>query len=233
MRHTCVLTTNGDLKCWGQNWTGQVSDGTTTNRNNPLSIVYPVTGRVVDSNNNPVSGVTISVGGIASDTTELMGSYAIGVPPGTNTKTATKSDYTASPTSREVNVPVDATGQNFTLLSSLPITGLVVSNDSPTEVGQLTTLTATIMSEGSANYAWSLGDGTISNGPIVNHTYPDVGIYTATITASNSISVVTATSIITVVDQPDSGLVVSNDSPISLGQTATLTAAISAGSNVT
>jgi alpha-tubulin suppressor-like RCC1 family protein len=39
-RHTCAVDTAGNLWCWGNNWFGQVGDGTTSNRNSPVQIAY-------------------------------------------------------------------------------------------------------------------------------------------------------------------------------------------------
>ncbi len=79
-----------------------------------------------------------------------------------------------------------------------PITGLVAHNDSPTPLGRITTLTATIAAGSNATYTWVFGDGKPGSGSVVSHTYPAVDAYMAVVTASNSVSVLTATTIVTV-----------------------------------
>jgi hypothetical protein len=39
LSHTCAILTNGDVKCWGQNFGGQLGDCSTTNRNTPVAVV--------------------------------------------------------------------------------------------------------------------------------------------------------------------------------------------------
>jgi hypothetical protein len=81
-----------------------------------------------------------------------------------------------------------------------PITGLSVTNNSPTVLNQTTTLTATISSGTNVIYDWDFGDGTIGQGQVVTHTYPQVGVYTATINVHNSVSSISDTTKVTITD---------------------------------
>ncbi|MCB8923178.1 MAG: PKD domain-containing protein [Ardenticatenaceae bacterium] len=74
--------------------------------------------------------------------------------------------------------------------------GLTAVNDSPTTLGQVTQLTSTVTSGSNISYTWDLGDGTIMTGSTVAHIYPAVGVYTAVITAVNSISSQTVATIV-------------------------------------
>jgi hypothetical protein len=73
------------------------------------------------------------------------------------------------------------------------ITGLLAIGDSPTALGEPTTLTATTAAGSHVNYLWALGDGGWGVGPVITHTYPAAQVYTAVVTASNSVSALTAT----------------------------------------
>jgi len=113
-----------------------------------------------------------------------------------------------------------------------PIAGLSAASNSPVELSNPTVLTATIVAGDDVAYQWGFGDGMLGAGNPVTHTYSAVGNYTATVTATNGVSVATAATPITITDVPITGLSVLNTSPTALGQTTFFTATINAGSNV-
>jgi PKD repeat protein len=87
-----------------------------------------------------------------------------------------------------------------------PITGLTATSDGPTVLGQVTTLTAAMSSGTGVSFDWSPGDGesatsigTYETGAksAVTHIYPDVGVYTVVVTASNEVNSVSATTVVT------------------------------------
>jgi hypothetical protein len=97
------------------------------------------------------------------------------------------------------------------------IDGLVATNDSPTPLGQPTMLAATVSAGTNIVYTWDFGNGAIGWEAVVSHTYLDIGVYTATVTAANSVSSQTATTVVTIADAPIAGLTAVNDSPTLLG----------------
>jgi PKD repeat protein len=118
------------------------------------------------------------------------------------------------------------------LISEVPISGLQVVNDSPTQLGEMTTLAATVDSGSNVSYSWDFGDGLFGEGATVSHTYPAVGDYTAVVTASNSLGDVMATTLVMVTDIPIGGLQATSNSPTQLSEATYLTATVASGSNV-
>jgi PKD repeat protein len=111
-----------------------------------------------------------------------------------------------------------------------PITGLTVANSSPTTLGNSTALIATASGTNIA-YTWYFGDGMTGSGNSVNHAYAAVGLYTAVVTASNSISTVLATTPVTITDAAIANLNAVNSSPTGLSEVTYFTATAS-GSNI-
>jgi CSLREA domain-containing protein len=115
----------------------------------------------------------------------------------------------------------------------VPILCLSAANDGPTALGSPTALTAAIGGGTNVTYAWDFGDGQSGSGAAASHTYAAPGSYVATVTATNSLGNATATTTVVVRDQAIAGLTAASDGPTILGQPTQLTAAITAGTNVT
>jgi len=78
------------------------------------------------------------------------------------------------------------------------VAGLTAINNGPTSLGMTTVLTAFITAGSNVTYTWALGDGVTYNGAVASHIYPAVGTYTAVVTASNPVSLLTATTTVTI-----------------------------------
>ena len=140
--------------------------------------------------------------------------------------------YTAVVTASNSVSIVTATTTVTVTVTDVVIEGLTAVNSSPTELGTAAFLTATITAGSNVSYAWDFGDGTAGAGATVSHVYASLGVYTAVVTSSNSVSSMTATTVVTITDAVIEGLMVVNDSPTPLGNHTTLAATISSGSNV-
>lgn len=118
-------------------------------------------------------------------------------------------------------------------IDDVRVTGpMLVAGQSPTPLGEPTHLTATLNTGTNISYTWQFGDGTEGDGDVLTHTYPAVGVYTATISAENSVSKKTA-QVAIIVQETISGLLASSDAPTIPGTKTTLDAQITSGSNIT
>jgi large repetitive protein len=125
-----------------------------------------------------------------------------------------------------------APAQATITVADLAITNLSASNNSPTILGSVTAFTATQTGGTSVTYVWDFGDG-LGTGTSAHpsYTYPSVGTYTATVTATNAVNQLTRTTQV-IIGVPVSGLAASSNSPQFTGASTVFTATIAAGTNV-
>lgn len=83
-------------------------------------------------------------------------------------------------------------------VANAPVSGLTAANSGPNSPNTVTWLTATIAGGTNVTYAWSFGDGGTAVGANVTHTYATAGVYTAVVTATNSLNTMIANTVVTV-----------------------------------
>ncbi|MCI0394570.1 MAG: PKD domain-containing protein [Chloroflexi bacterium] len=110
---------------------------------------------------------------------------------------ASAGQYTAVAVASSVTETFTAT---TTVFVQTPVSGLAATSNSPTTLGSTTFFTASITAGDSVNYQWEFGDGGQGSGMNTSHTYAAIGVYTATVTATNAVSSATATTVVTVVE---------------------------------
>jgi hypothetical protein len=79
-----------------------------------------------------------------------------------------------------------------------PISGLSAVNNSPTAAGLTTVFSATIGSGTNVAYQWNFGDGKFGSKAVATHIYDQPGIYTAIVTATNTVDSLSATTVVTI-----------------------------------
>ena len=106
-------------------------------------------------------------------------------------------------------ITLTATNSYGLVTATLPVTvadiairGLAAFNDGPTPLGAATMLSATLSAGSNVVFAWNFGDNVNASGTAVTHTYAAPGVYTATVTASNTAGSATATTNVEVLPIP-------------------------------
>jgi subtilisin family serine protease len=84
------------------------------------------------------------------------------------------------------------------LVDDAAITALTAVNDSPLRLGGTTHFTATIAGGSNAVFTWDFGDGQSGVGAQISHRYEQIGLYTATVTATNGLGSISATTLVTI-----------------------------------
>lgn len=197
----------------------------------------PITGLAVQ-NDSPtdLNGTTLFTATISSGTNVVYvwdfadGLTVSGSSPLTTHVYANTGQYTAVITAYNSVSQISVTTP-VTVYQS--VSGLTAVNDSPTVLNNTTTLTAAVTAGSDVVYLWDLGDAVTTTLPITSHLYPAIGQYTAVVTARNEYSQLSASTLITITDEPLAGLTASNDSPTVLNNSTTFTATITGGTNPT
>ncbi len=183
------------------------SDGTVTVGNHPplTTILTPTegfstTGTLVlqgaayDAEDGPLTGVSLTW---TSDRDGVLGTgeslEAVALSGGAHTLTLRATDQAGSSTEVHVNVTVDT-----------PVSGLRATSDSPTQLGETTTFTASVTGGTDVAYTWTFGDGASGSGATATHTYTATGTLTATVTASNRLNQAVISIPVTITDAPGS-----------------------------
>ncbi|CAG0937303.1 partial Collagenase ColH, partial [Thermoflexales bacterium] len=91
------------------------------------------------------------------------------------------------------------TGESIVItVGDVAIANLTAANDSPMKIGHLTHFTATLSAGSNVIYTWDFGNGQIDSGAFSSHMYAVAGNYTATVTATNNLGSVSASTLVTI-----------------------------------
>jgi uncharacterized repeat protein (TIGR01451 family) len=106
---------------------------------------------------------------------------------------------------------------SITTDARLGITVITATNSSPNEVQTPTAFTVTTNLPAGVTYIWDFDDGGTGSGPNPDHTYTQVGTYTAVVTAENGVSSLSTTTVVTITPGPLAGFELQANSPQTAG----------------
>ncbi len=147
----------------------------------------PISGSVASGGNGVISGDPAFANPANADYHLTLDSPAIDM--GTNAGVTSDFENDVRPRGHGYDIGYDESP--FTPIS---ISGLSVTNSSPTVVSKATLFTATLTTGSGVRYQWNFGDGSASDGSsaAVSHTYSKAGNYSAIVTATNSLGSMSA-----------------------------------------
>lgn len=185
----------------------------------PVAVGMPTTLTATVSHGSGVTytwdfkdGAPAATGAVVSHTYQAAGDYPVVV-----TATNSLEQFTATTTVQVIE----------------PVAGLAALNSSPTQLNDATFFTATVTAGNPVSYTWGFGDGSLpTTGAHADHTYTDIGHYTAVVTATTAFNAITATTPVTITDVPIAGLAAGNDGPTVVDYPTTFVASVAAGTNV-
>ena len=119
-------------------------------------------------------------------------------------------------------VPANNSATVTVTVTERPILSLMANNDSPTLLGDPTEFTALAMPADGVSYTWLIDDHVVSGSP-VTVTYATSGMFTALVTATNSVSVMTATTLVDIVTVAADLMVFKSVEPLTVTVGAPLT----------
>jgi len=181
----------------------------------PVQIVdIPITGLSAQNNSPTLLTGTTTLSATVNSGTNVSFTWAFGDGQAASGSTVnhqyvSPGAYTAVVTATNGRGNVMATTTVY--INDVPVTGLSVRT-SVAWLGQTTLLTASLNTGTNVLYMWSLGDGASGPGATVTHVFVSPGLYSATVTATNSVGTTSAGATALVYGPPAASFTLANPS---------------------
>jgi alpha-tubulin suppressor-like RCC1 family protein len=177
--HTCATLTDGSMACWGENGSGQLGDGSTTDSPSPVLAFGPAPSAEVNPYVLSISGSRVNTCAALKDTTvacwgdNAHGQLGDGIGPSTITPVGVGNLQPVA--GNHIPEPVDDTA---TTTPGVPAVVNVLANDTDPDPADVLTVLA--VADGSNGSVADNGDGTVTFTPVAGFCGDDTFTYTVT-----------------------------------------------------